>query len=89
MTRGKFSSTHSRLVSIGCLFFIAKVEEDPGVRAQELRERPSFGWRSARIQPLDNETPLDPEEERLREAKVLEEARKRDKERMAKETDTS
>lgn len=35
---------------------------------------------------MDNETALDPEEERLREAKVQEEARKRDKERMAKET---
>lgn len=43
-------------------------------------------WVTARIQPLDNETALDPEEERLREAKVQEEARKRDKERMAKET---
>eukprot|EP00913_Durusdinium_trenchii_P032848 g30751.t1 len=38
-----------------------------------------------RVQPLESEIQVDPEEERMREAKAQEEARKRDKERMAKD----
>lgn len=40
-----------------------------------------------RVQPLESEIQVDPEEERMREAKAQEEARKRDKERMAKESE--
>jgi len=40
-----------------------------------------------RIQPLECEVQVDPEEEHMREAKSQEEARKRDKERAAKESE--
>lgn len=52
--------------------------------AGSLQKTPEF---IPRVQPLENDLQVDPEEERMREAKAQEEARKRDKERMAKESE--
>lgn len=64
-----------------------KLRRAPASRAKFNTAQTKVAEFQPRIQPLECEVLVDPEEERMREAKAQEEARKRDKERAAKESE--